>query len=258
MEIQLEQEIIHYWTNRAAGYSKVNQEELQGSQKRQWFCELQGQIERSYPGHQPQDITVLDIGTGPGFFAIILAEAGYRVTAIDSTSEMLKEAKQNAGPLAGQIRLIQMDAQRLTFADQIFDVVISRNLTWVLPDPLAAYASWLNVLKPGGLLLNYDANWYGYLYDEEKRLLYEQDREAVTEHQLEDHYIGTDIDSMERIAMQVPSSAKLRPAWDLGVLQRLPVRQVETDPEVWRRVWSDTEKVNYKSTPMFRIMVRKE
>lgn len=27
----------------------------------------------------------------------------------------------------------------------------------------------MRVLKPGGVLLNFDANWYGYLYDEEKK-----------------------------------------------------------------------------------------
>lgn len=34
-------------------------------------------------------IKILDIGTGPGFFPVILAEAGYKVTAVDYTQEML-------------------------------------------------------------------------------------------------------------------------------------------------------------------------
>lgn len=37
---------------------------------------------------------ILDIGTGPGFFSIILAEAGYQVTAVDYTEAMLEEAKK--------------------------------------------------------------------------------------------------------------------------------------------------------------------
>ena len=61
----------------------------------------------------------------------------------------------------------------------MFDVVISRNLTWNLKDPKRAYEEWCRVLKPGGKLLNFDANWYGYLYDEEKRLSYEEDRKSV-------------------------------------------------------------------------------
>ena len=31
-----EEENIHYWTHRAAGYSGVNQEELASNQKRVW------------------------------------------------------------------------------------------------------------------------------------------------------------------------------------------------------------------------------
>ena len=60
---------------------------------------------------ETEETKVLDIGTGPGFFAIILAEAGYQVTAVDYTEEMLKEAKKNAGNLAGKICWKQMNAQ---------------------------------------------------------------------------------------------------------------------------------------------------
>ena len=35
----------------------------------------------------------------------------------------------------------------------------------------------VRVLKPGGLLCNFDADWYGHLYDEEKRSGYEKDRQ---------------------------------------------------------------------------------
>lgn len=43
------------------------------------------------------------IGTGPGFFPVILAEAGYKVTAVDYTQEMLDTAKRNAGNLCERI-----------------------------------------------------------------------------------------------------------------------------------------------------------
>ena len=82
---------------------------------------------------------ILDIGTGPGFFAIILAQAGYQVTAVDYTEEMLKEARHNAGELAEKIQWLQMDAQNLDFPDQTFDAVVSRNLTWNLENPTRAY-----------------------------------------------------------------------------------------------------------------------
>lgn len=70
-----------------------------------------------------------------------------------------------------KVSFFRMDAQNLAFMDNSFDVVISRNLTWNLEKPDQAYREWCRVLKSGGVLLNFDANWYGYLYDEEKKKL---------------------------------------------------------------------------------------
>lgn len=95
------------------------------------------------------EIHLLDVGTGPGFFAIILAEAGIQVTAVDYTEEMLKEAKANAGELSEKIHFQQMVAQNLEFPDGIFDVVITRNVTWNLEHPVRAYQEWYRVLKKG-------------------------------------------------------------------------------------------------------------
>ena len=53
------------------------------------------------------------------FFAILLAQEGYQVTAIDCTAEMLAEAQANAGALAAQITWKLMDAQKLEFADEV-------------------------------------------------------------------------------------------------------------------------------------------
>lgn len=38
-----------------------------------------------------------------------------------------------------------------------------------------AYAQWTRVLKPGGVLLNFDANWYRYLWDEAAQTAHAQD-----------------------------------------------------------------------------------
>mgnify|MGYP000807176615 CR=1 FL=1 len=96
---------------------------------------------------------MLDVGTGPGFFAIILAEMGFRVTAVDYTASMLEEAGRNAGALADKIDFRQMNAEKLTFADHSFDVLVTRNVTWNLHDPETAYGHWTRVLAPGGALV---------------------------------------------------------------------------------------------------------
>lgn len=255
MEQELLQEIASYWGTRAEGYSEVNEKELAGSQREAWLHVL----EEQFP--EKEEMKILDIGTGPGFFPMILSEAGYTVTAVDYTEEMLEKAKENLGKYTKygleRVTLQRMDAQNLEFADETFDVVISRNLTWNLEKPEQAYQEWMRVLKPGGVLLNFDANWYGYLYDEEKKEAYEADRKKVEEQQLDDHYLCTDIDRMENIARQVPLSAMERPAWDTKVLESLGVCSIQTDSEIWKRVWSEVERLNYASTPMFLVRAEK-
>ena len=251
---ELLKEIKTYWSTRTEGYSQVNQKELSGMQKKAWLSVL----EEQFPRKEKEELKVLDVGCGPGFFPIILAEAGYNVTAVDYTEEMLEKARENAGNLIEKITFQQMDGQNLEFADGTFDVVISRNLTWNLENPQKAYSEWQRVLKEGGVLLNFDANWYGYLYDAEKKRQYEQDRKNVEAKHLEDHYLCTDIDRMEKIALQMPLSGMKRPAWDLQVLKALNMESVQADEDVWKCVWSEEEKLNYGSTPMFMVCARKK
>ena len=107
-----EEENIHYWTGRTDGYSQVNKEELASEQKRVWGGMLTKKIDAHFPGRAPEEIRVLDIGTGPGFFSILLAEKGYQVTAVDYIVSMLTAAAENAGEMAKKIRFQQMNAEK--------------------------------------------------------------------------------------------------------------------------------------------------
>ena len=247
-----EEENIHYWTNRASGYSTVNQEELASDQKTVWRGVISGRIAARFPDRCPEEIRVLDVGTGPGFFAIILAELGYQVTAVDYTASMLEEARHNAGALAKYIHFQQMNAEKLAFQTASFDVLVTRNVTWNLHDPEKAYAQWMRVLKPGGVLLNFDANWYRYLWDEGAQRAHAQDRKNVHSSDVRDETAGTDVSAMEAIARQAPLSAHQRPAWDLRVLRGLGM-QAAADTEIWKQVWTKEERINNASTPMFLV-----
>lgn len=243
---------LEYWSQRASGYSDVNKWELAGESRGMWKDVLNRLISGRYPNRDPASVKVLDVGAGPGFIAIILTELGYRVTAVDMVSEMLDEARQNAGPLAGMIDFRTGNAESLDIADNCMDVVISRNLTWNLPHPDAAYSEWRRVLREGGLLLNFDSNWYNYLFDDKKREAYEVDRARSEELGLGDQNVGDNFDVMEDIARGMPLSRELRPAWDIEVLSGLGM-SVWTDEEIWREVWTEQEQVNFSSTPMFLV-----
>ena len=246
-----------YWTGRAAGYSEVNRLELATAQRQKWKTCLREEIVRAFPGRAPEDLRVLEVGTGPGFFAILLCELGYSITAIDLTPAMLREAKENAGRLSDRITFLEMNAEALTFADESFDVVVSRNLTWNLPHPEQAYASWARVLKPGGLLLNFDANWYAFLFDASAQAAYDRDRKNSAEQGVWDQNIGENFDVMDDIARRLPLSDIRRPDWDLKQLEDLGL-QAEADGSVWQRVWSEEEKLNFASTPMFLVRGKKD
>ena len=246
----LQDEIIQYWTKRAPSYSEINQNELHGKQKEKWTSYIQKRIEGVMPGKK--NLKVLDIGGGPGFFSIIMTMAGYEATWVDRNAAMLVEAKKNAGPLADAIHYALMDAEDLEFPDNTFDVIVTRNLTWTLPHPKKAYASWQRVLKKGGVLLNFDANWYNYLYDEEDRKLYERDRAQVAEAGVFDRYISTDTDTCEKIAREMPLSPVKRPHWDKDILTALGM-DVTLYEQISEEILLPEELLNFEATPYFCV-----
>jgi len=237
-----EEENIDYWTKRTPGYLEVNQGELASRQRAVWSSVISQRIAARFP---------------PGFFAVILTELGYRVAAVDYTASMLKAAKENAGSLAAQISFYQMNAEELDFPDNSFDVLVTRNLTWNLRHPKKAYARWTRVLKKGGLLLNFDAGWYRYLYDADAKKGHLQDRVNIAYSNVGDETEGTDVAAMESIARKAPLSARKRPEWDLDILRELGMEAL-ADTEIWKQVWTREERINNASTPMFLIEARKE
>lgn len=89
-ELELQLTIKKYWTGSAEGYSRLIKNELSSCRKDTW----RNKILANDP--KQECLEILDIGTGPGFFPIILGEAGHCLTAVDCTEKMLAEARNNA------------------------------------------------------------------------------------------------------------------------------------------------------------------
>ena len=244
-----------YWDRRAPSYTDVIRKNLADDWDAVWAEELISRFPRRDGG---APLRVLDVGTGPGFYAIILAARGYSVTAVDFSENMLAEARRNAGALAERIDFRQMDAHALDFPDGSFDVIVTRNLTWNLADPLRAYRDWLRVLRPGGAALIFDANWYAYLVDEEKQRAWDRDRENVRRTAYEDHDAYPESRRMEEISRRLPMTRRNRPAWDVETLRALGCASVTADTGVSERVWNREEQLNYASTPGFLIHAIKQ
>jgi len=71
-----------------------------------------------------QDREVLDVGTGTGRAALLLARGGAKVTAVDASEEMLTIARRRAAEQIVSVKFQLGDAHALDFADRSFDAVV--------------------------------------------------------------------------------------------------------------------------------------
>lgn len=68
---------------------------------------------------------ILDVGTGTGRAAFLMAAAGASVTGVDASEEMLAVARQRASAAANAIDFRVGDAHALDFPDRSFDLAVS-------------------------------------------------------------------------------------------------------------------------------------
>ena len=178
--------IADYWNQRSFGYSLDNQEELLKDQEK--WIELINRYLKINKG-----MKVLDLGCGPGFFSVLLANLGCQVIGIDYSDKMLEEAKKNAGKFKVNVKFQKMDVQDLVFQDETFDLIITRNVTWNLEKPVQAYQEMFRVLKKQGHLLNIDGNHYYHYQDQD------YNRAGHSDHQ---HMEGIDVSIIDNIAKE--------------------------------------------------------
>ena len=109
-----------YWEKRAPSYAVAIREAEERDGGAAWLALFEKELAAAFPGRAISDLNVLDVGTGPGFLAVLLAKLGARVTAVDYTEGMLEEAARNAEGL--DVRFHRMDAEALGFEDATFRV----------------------------------------------------------------------------------------------------------------------------------------
>ena len=233
--------IVHYWEKRSSDFLTHKREELHSAMAERWMKEIRAQLPAG------GRLRILDVGCGAGFFSVLLAKEGHRVTGVDLTPDMIENAKILAAEENADCEFIVMDAENVDFPDGTFDVVISRNLTWTLPHVRRAYRDWVRVLKKGGVLLNFDAN-YGLSDFTDVSSLPENHAHQT---------IGDDMmRECEEIKRQLPISSYSRPAWDLEALGVMKLQEFAVDLGISSRIYLEKDAF-YNPTPMFMIRTRK-
>lgn len=154
--------IQNYWDYRSESYNNgviENSEE----ERNAWRDMLSKSIEGK------KGLKVLDVGTGPGFLALLFAEMENEVTAVDLSNNMLEKARKNALKKSLNVNFLHGDAENLQFPDEHFDIVVNKYLLWTLPDPKKALAEWRRVLKNGGKMIAIDGDWNDENLSERKK-----------------------------------------------------------------------------------------
>ena len=228
----LNQRIENYWDERSENFSKVRRLELEGVDGIAW----KNIFKKNLPAGK--NLKILDVGTGAGFFAAILSKLGHKVIGVDMSTKMLGEAEKNLRELKLSAEFKKMNAQVLDFDDETFDAVVTRNLTWTLPDVKAAYREWFRVLKVGGVLMNFDSDYGDKNFLDEKTCA----RGEVCNRMLNE---------CDAIKNSLTISKRRRPFWDAGFLEGINF-SVSLEEDISHAVHKDN-RCDYDSVPLFAI-----
>ena len=239
---QVKQRVIRYWSLRAEGFETQRIREFKSEKRALWEAELN----RYLPDGKP--LKILDIGTGTGFFACLLASQGHQVTGIDLTPEMIAGAEHMADLLGLHAEFRVNDAEDPDFEAESFDALVTRNLTWILPHASKAFRKWHRILKPGGVLINFDADYCTAAENEAETELPENHA-----HKLVPDYLKAENDA---ITMELAAYQEPRPQWDVQLLAEAGFEKIIVDLGVYRRLYASVDEF-YNPAKVFAIAAYK-
>lgn len=115
--------------------------------------------------HLTRDMTLLDIGCGPGTITADLAGRVARVTASEVTEQALELARAEvAARNVANVDFAVADVHALDFPDDSFDVVHAHQVLQHVGDPVQALREMRRVCRPGGLVAVRDSDYAAFAW----------------------------------------------------------------------------------------------
>lgn len=141
--MKIDSETIRKRYDRIAPYFEVLEAIVEGLFFKRWRKKLWDQVDGFH-------ILEVGVGTGKNFPYY----PGYaRITAVDFSPGMLKQAASLKERRNTSVDLQLMDAQNLYFADNSFDTVVATFVFCSVPMPIKALKELHRVCKPGGQVI---------------------------------------------------------------------------------------------------------
>ena len=249
--MELAEKVKEGWRISAKGYSGIILQEIKDGMDERWKAVILEKAPHSGP------LKILDVGTGPGFFALILSKAGHHVTGIDASSDMIGCAAENCRVAGVSPELFVMDSHETDFPDGSFDMIVSRNVVWTLTDPVKAYREWHRVLKSEGRLIVFDGNWSSNM-DERVKAQADADREEYIRKYGEPplSYKPDEEEKARGWKRDMPLNGEKRPEWDEKTLSSIGYKNIGSK-FILDEVFDEKRKLLHRANPMFMLWASK-
>ena len=125
----------------ARWYSRTRRNDIEDFRREAW----------SIAQHLPSGSRVLEVASGPGFFAVELAKLGdFKMTGLDISRTLVEIASRNALSARVSIDFRLGNAAAMPFADESFDIVYCSAAFKNFSEPVKALDEMHRVLRPGG------------------------------------------------------------------------------------------------------------
>lgn len=135
---------------------------------------------------------IADLGCGTGTLARLLVDDGFAVDGLDFSPAMIERARAKV-PGA---QFVVGDASDPALTAGSYDAVLCRHVLWALPEPATAFARWVHLLKPDGVVVLVEGRWHtggGLTADEAERIVRTVRTSAKVQHLTDSVYWGKEI-----------------------------------------------------------------